>query len=192
MRRSALLLLALVVGACATAAPAPAPERREVAEHDFSVRVPAGWHVAGESLTPKLTDPVEILAAGTLADLRPVEGECAHVPVGALEALGPRDAFVTVQERLGAGRFPPRPQSFALVGRVRHGSAQTCAQGERRLAEYWVEFADAGRRFHVLIAFGPQAPPERRREALALLDSLRFEPATAPRGRPAPDYGRAR
>ena len=68
-------------------------------------------------------------------------------------AHGPKDAFVTVQERYGAPQFPQRPEI------------------------HWFGFRDAGRGFHVLVAIGSDAPPERRAEAVDLLDSLRFEPA---------------
>jgi hypothetical protein len=132
--------------------------------------------MASESLTPKLSNPVEILAAGTAGDLRPGGEACAHVPVAALEALGPDDAFVTVQERYGETDFPDRPERFSLTGRVEHGDAATCARGEAELEEYWFEFRDAGRGFHVLVAFGTEVTEARRAEALALLDSLRFEP----------------
>ena len=44
------------------------------------------------------------------------------------------------------------------------------------MEEYWFEFRDAGRSFHVLVAFGRGAPAERRDEVLALLDSLHFDP----------------
>jgi len=156
-----------------------APTQLRSAEHGFSAQVPDGWHVAPESLTPRLTNPVEIFSAGTAPVARPREGACAQVPVDALERVGPRDAFVTVQERFGAARFPDRAARFVLTGRVVHDGA-TCAGNEAELEEYSIEFRDAGRSFHVLVAIGPSAPAERRDEVLALLDSLRFEPRSTP------------
>jgi hypothetical protein len=176
----ALLVIAVVAGCGAArderpvAAPTPVPIRSD--EHRFTAQVPAGWQLASQSLTPRLSNPVEILSAGTVRDARPQEGSCAQRPVGALERMGPRDVFVTVQERYGEPRFPDRPAHFALTGKVEHGDGATCAPNEKQLDEYWFGFRDAGRGFHVLVALGRDAPPQRREEALALLDSLRFEP----------------
>lgn len=169
-----------VVAACGAeretrvAATSPVPVRSD--EHRFTAALPAGWELASQSLTPRLTNPVEILSAGTVRDAAPRDGSCAHIPVGALERMGPKDVFVTVQERYGEPRFPDRPAHFALTGKVEYGDGGTCAPNEQQLEEYWFGFRDAGRGFHVLVVLGRDAPPERRQEALALLDSLRFEP----------------
>ena len=183
MRRLALAALALVLAGCAGDRPLPARPAAGApltsVEHRFTARLPAGWQPAERSLTPHLTDPVEILSAGTLAGMRPRDGACAHVAVGALERMGPRDAFVTVQERFGDARFAARPARFALPPRLEQGDAVACARKAPDLDEHWFEFGDAGRNFYVLAAFGRDAAPERRAEALALLDSLRFEPAEA-------------
>ena len=125
--RCALLAVAVLAGCGSEGGASPAPVRN--AEHRFTAVVPAGWELAGESLTPSLTNPVEILLASTIEDVRPTRGACAHQPVGALERMGPRD----------------------------------------ELEEYWFEFSDANRGFHVHVAFGPDAPAVRREQALALL-----------------------
>jgi hypothetical protein len=164
-----------VLAGCGSSGSA-SPATLSNAEHRYTAELPAGWELAAESLTPSLTNPVEILVASTVADVRPAEGRCAQLPVGGLERLGPRDALVTVQERYGEPTFGARPERFELVGRVDYGGGPTCADGEEALEEYWFGFDDANRGFHVLVAFGPDAPAERREEALALLDSLRFEP----------------
>ena len=171
------LLLASLTGCvqpASVAAPGPVPFAS--AEHGFSAALPGGWHVAPASLTPHLANPVEILSAGTMDGLRPRDGACGHVAVGAIERMGPRDAFVTVQERFGETMFPARPARFALADPQERSDATACAEGEPPLDVYWWEFRDAGRNFHVLVALGREAPRERRVEALALLDSLRFEP----------------
>jgi hypothetical protein len=177
MRWSIALVAALLAGCGAEAerqVAASTPARS--AEHRWTAELPPGWELASESLTPSLTNPVEILSAGTMTDMRSRAGACAHMPVGALARIGPRDAFVTVQERYGEPRFPDRPERFALTGRVDYGGGGACAEGEEELEEYWFGFRDANRGFHVLVALGADAPPERREQALALLDSLRFEP----------------
>jgi hypothetical protein len=46
--------------------------------------------------------------------------------------------------------------------------------------DHWFTFSDAGRHFHVLVAFGLDAPEAVRQQAWALLDSLRVNPAVRP------------
>jgi hypothetical protein len=173
-----LLLLAAVVAGCG----ADVDRVREagtpvsVTERDFALDLPDGWHLSPESQTPELTQPVEILSAGTRPFGPPGEGSCAHVPVSALERMGPQDAFVTVLERYGSPAFPPRPEPFALPPRSDGIDAEACARNSTRLDFHWFGFRDAGRGFHVLVAFGAEAPAARRAEAVELLDSLRFEP----------------
>lgn len=146
----------------------------------MSAELPPGWRQARERLTPQLTDPREVLALGTFP-LRAEAGECGHMPTGALEDLGPGDAFVTLQER-GRGRatldFPPRPERFGphLGDRSEAGE---CVPGAR-FTDHWFGFSDAGRRFHVLVAFGPEASEERRAEAWRALESLRIDPGLRP------------
>lgn len=169
--------MASLAGCGAGAArPAATPAPVRSAKYGFTAELPAGWRLASQSLTPQLRNPVEILSAGTVRDARPQPGSCAQLPVGALERMGPRDVFVTVQERYGEPRFPARPAHFGLTGRVEHGGGPLCAENERRLNEYRFDFRDARRGFHVLVALGRDAPPRRRAQALALLDSLRFAP----------------
>jgi hypothetical protein len=180
----AILLVVALLAGCANeparepAAPTPAPV--ESRQHRFAATLPAGWHLAPRSLTPSLSNPVEILSAGTVRDMQPRDGDCGHMPVGAIERLGPRDALVTVYERYGEPRFPDRPARFSLPDRVEQGDATACARTATRLDEYWFEFRDGNRGFHVLVVLGHDAPPERRAEALALLDSLRFTCERAP------------
>jgi hypothetical protein len=136
--------------------------------------LPAGWHAAKTSLTPHLVNPREVLTVGT--GTLPVGGKCAQFPSAALAALGPTDALVTVQERLGSVvRFPTRPHRFALPAANTSEAAQ-CAGPGASFISYWFEFRDGGRGFHVLVALGRAAPPARAREALAVLDSLRITP----------------
>ncbi len=144
--------------------------------HSGGIRytIPAGWHAASTSLTPNLSNPREVLTVGTGA--LPVGGRCAQFPSAALAVLGPTDALVTVQERLGTFRgFPARPKRFSLR-RPDTSEAQQCAGGNRSMHTYWFEFREGGRGFHVLVAIGAAAPKARIDEALAVLDSLRVTP----------------
>jgi hypothetical protein len=137
--------------------------------------IPAGWHAARGSLTPHLTNPREVLTVGTGS--LPAGGRCAQFPSAALTAIRPTDALVTVQERLGSPRsFPARPRRFALPAVHDTSEAGACAGPGASFTSYWFEFRDGGRGFHVLVAFGLSASPARRREALAVLDSLQITP----------------
>jgi hypothetical protein len=62
-----------------------------VPERDFTFDLPDGRHLSSESQTPAPTNSVEILSAGTGPFGRPDERSCAHMPVSALERLGPQD-----------------------------------------------------------------------------------------------------
>ena len=180
MRWWPILLVLVLAAGCAGEEPArdraaaPAPFVSDA--HRFSAELPPGWERAPRSLTPGLSNPAEILSAGTVRALRPTAGACAHMPVAAIERVGPRDAFVSVQERYGEARFPDRPERFALPAPDPGSDAAACARNGGRLDVYWFGFRDARRGFHVLVVLGREAPPARREEALALLDSLRFEP----------------
>ena len=182
--RALLIALALFAGCGAdrerpAAVEAPQPISIRSEEHGFTAELPPGWHLAPRTLTPELSNPVEILSAGTVAGAKPEQGPCAHIPVGALERMGPEDAFVTVQERYGEPEFPARPPRFTLPPRSDDTDAEACVSDPQRLEFHWFGFRDAGRGFHVLVVLGRDAPPERRREAEALLDSLRFDPGPA-------------
>jgi hypothetical protein len=94
-------LFALLLAALATTT---------VHSHGLTAQLPPGWQPAHRSLTPTLLDPKERLSVGTYR-LRYREVGCNHMPSQALLDLGPRDAFVTLQERRRA-HFPRRPAHF--------------------------------------------------------------------------------
>jgi hypothetical protein len=163
------------------AASAPAKPVR-FAARGLSVELPVGWQAAASSLTPHLVDPREVLAVGTFP-LRYRESDCAHVAGSALEDLGPADAFITLQERgIDPGSswpdFPRRPAHFGpQLGGPSEASA--CVP-DGRFTDHWFGFSDGDRRFHVLVAFGPETPPGVRRQAWAILDGLRVDPSVPP------------
>jgi len=146
-------------------------------EHGFTVTYPNdGWQVAAKNLTPWLTSPQEILSVGTFDmpvsqdpedGLRPFDAPAAPA---ALQALGPSDAFVTVQES-GPVESDDRPTAF-----------ESCADGERcgptgstdNFSWWWIPFRDAGRGLYLLAAIGNDASPEVVDQAWAMADSLRF------------------
>jgi hypothetical protein len=195
MRWLCSVVVVVAVAGCGDAGDSPAPERapadavaqpasppREVTQHGLTVSLPMGWQAASESLTPNLVDPREELAVATFP-LRYRETECAHMPGSALEDLGPRDAFVTLEERgvdpgsTWAG-FPARPARFGpeLGGPSEAGA---CTPGAN-FTDHWFEFSDGARHFHVLVAFGPQAPADVQQQAWGILDGLRVDQRVLP------------
>jgi hypothetical protein len=153
------------------------------ADFGYAVSFPEGWQRATESLTPLLAEPREILSLGTFR-LRYREGECEHVPTGALESMSEEDVLLTILERGARGRyareyFPPRPASFAFEP-DRGSEAPWCVHRPVRFADHWFAFTDARRHFHVLVALGHSAPAELRRQAYRILDTLRLDPEVRP------------
>lgn len=141
----------------------------------FSIRFPAGWKRAAESLTPLLTDPREIVSVGT-HDLRPGGERCAHLPVNALEDLGPTDAFLTVQERAQPhlADYPPRPIHFELGAPDERFDGVNCVRSASIL-QWWLPFRDGDRAFYALVVLGKSASEDTRRQMLQTLDSFRVD-----------------
>jgi hypothetical protein len=145
------------------------------------VELPDGWQHARGSLT-RLSDPREVLSVGTYP-LRYRQVGCYQMPSSALEDLGPGDALVTLLERGSDPHsswpdFPPRPTHFGpLPGDT--SEAQECAP-KGRFTDHWLRFTDAGRHFHVLVAFGPQATEATKEQAWSLLDGLQVDPEPRP------------
>jgi hypothetical protein len=164
--------------------PAP-PDWRVYADSrwGYVISIPRGWHVAEASLTPSLIEPVEILTVATFP-LRPDDGLCA-----ALASIAPDEALVTIQERgqgaYGGPSFPPRPARFRADPTLPGKSTWPyCATGDDGppipMLDYWFGFGDAGRAFHVFVGIGEATPPEIRRDAFRILDSLRLDPNVKP------------
>jgi hypothetical protein len=180
--KSRALLLACTFALVSCGERPAAPEPRTATARGVTVELPPDWDRAHEALTPQLEDPREVLSLGTFP-LRYRATGCAHMPSSALEDIGPGDAFVTLQER-GTERggkwldFPPRPAQFGpeLGGT---SEAPGCVP-EARFTNHWFGFTDAGRHFHVLVAFGPDATAAVKRETWAVLDSLEVDPAVRP------------
>jgi hypothetical protein len=105
--------------------PAAAGGWRVVRGDGIRYLLPGDWRAAAHSLTPQLSNPRQLLAAGT--GPLPAGGECAHLPSAALRAMGTHDVLVNVQERLGStATFPIRPAHFKATGDTR-SEAIDCA-----------------------------------------------------------------
>jgi hypothetical protein len=185
------LVLALVLAACGAggdpAPPAPRPAAAERADtydyprEGYSVDLPPGWHRAEGPVT-RLVDPRERLVAATYAP-RAGNEECGPLEFGGFTA---DDSLVVVLERardqaVQSSDFPPRPAHFAYEPEMTSEFTE-CLRSRRGIAlkDHWFTFSDAGRRFHVLVAIGADAPPGTERDAYGMLDSLRFDPSVKP------------
>lgn len=183
-RLRSIAIATLLVALAGCGHDAKAPELNEVTDprHGLSYELPDGWQRAAETLTPGLTDPLEEMSVGTFP-LRYRESGCAHMPSSALQDMKPADAFITLEERgldptsswMG---FPPRPAHFG----PEDGDASEASQCVDKpvFTDHWFGFSDGGRHFHVLVAFGKQAPAEVRDQAWGILDSLEVDPGVKP------------
>jgi hypothetical protein len=118
------------------------------AGNGISIRVPPGWHVLAERLTP-CTNPIE-----------------------RVDVTGPRGALVMLQEALDrkyVTRFPARPRRFGVRGAP---NFIACCAPESTGKGWMLHFRDAGRSFYAYVYPGRGA---RTRQALGILDSLRVE-----------------
>jgi hypothetical protein len=176
----------VTLGACGSGTEStstPAPPRVTYSAHGVAVMLPTGWQHARATLTPYLGDPRQVLAVGTFP-LRYRQTGCAHVPGSALEDLGPRDAFVELEERgrvTGSDRqeFPPRPARFGpKLGTP--SEASECVP-KANFTERWIAFTDASRYFYARVAFGPKTAADERDQTWSILDSLKVDPTVRPR-----------
>jgi hypothetical protein len=144
--------------------------------HGFSVTYPDDWVRAGQSLTPELSDPHEILSLGTYP-LRPACTD-AYLPGNALADLGTGDVFITLQEASAQG-MPPRPAAFGPdAARIAfHGFPACNGYGAVPFRGWWIAFADQGRGFYAFVALGPGVAHDGQVVRLVwhVLNSLRFD-----------------
>lgn len=169
-----LLLVALVAAGALVARPrdrervaAPA-QWSTTTKNGITVSLPPGWFLAQETLTPRLTDPHEVLSAASFP-LAYSEGRCNHQPDGAAAPMTSHDAFITLQERRAGGLFGPRPDRFAQALGSRLYSCLPVMES------LMFEFSEAGRSFHALVYLGRQASQETKDRAFRILDRLRIQ-----------------
>jgi hypothetical protein len=169
----ALVLVALV----ATGALITRPHEQErvatppwptTTKHGVKVTLPSGWFVAQETLTPRLSQPREVLSVATFP-LAYAEGRCNHQPDGAAARMTPRDAFITLQERRAGGLFGPRPARFRPALGSRLYSCLPATEG------LMFEFSDAGRSFHALVYIGREASQRTKAQAFQILDRMEIQ-----------------
>lgn len=131
--------------------------------------VPDGWlssfgaqEHGGRELHAFTTAPADVFAQGS---------RCL-VPV--MSEMGEEGAAVAVLSASKAEglAFPPRPKIFTFnQGEAAPPFGTPCgAPADATIA--WFSFRDAGRKFHAVVAVGPQASTARRNAALRVLNSM--------------------
>jgi hypothetical protein len=151
---------------------------RRYEQNRIEMQYPTSWHVADENLTPGLTDPRELVSFGTFR-MQPTNHGCSFVPVNALEAVGPKDVFVSLQEARPSpvGSGPPRSYPFGPNSGIdghRGGGTDIpgCIRNADDLFLRWISFNDRGREFYALVAIGRHASQRRQAEVWRTLNSL--------------------
>jgi hypothetical protein len=157
----------------------------------FSVEYPASWKRADSPMFPSIINPRSILTVSTFA-IPPSRdgGECGFIPSRVRARVGHDGAVITIyayhvsqgeRGRKNLRKVPARPASFQLGDK--HGLSYPYFQTPRgrrtpgAKAEEWVfPFREQGRMFTAAVMLGPNASGERRRNVVAVLDSLRFDP----------------
>jgi hypothetical protein len=176
-------LISFGAGECGRAVLSPDWTTHRSAKWGYTVSFPATWQRAERPVTPRLTEPREILSLGTFP-LRHRPTNCEAFAGSAREDLGPADAFLTILER-GFDHnsewleFPRRPKRFGPTPENANVAEPAC--GDRPGTDVrWFNFTDAGRHFHVLLVAGADAPPEVREEAWRILNALRLDAGVEP------------
>jgi hypothetical protein len=176
----AALLAGLILSSCGADEPRRAPAaptgmtRYTDERRGFEVTFPSGWRRADTILTPHLTAPHEILSVGTVEPVPNGEtSACAQHPVATMERVGPRDVFVTIQERGKAisSEMRPGPPQLDEVA-PDDSELPACIGHGVPFRTYWMPFQAGGRGFYANAAVGDDVTPAGRAELQAVLDSF--------------------
>ena len=162
----------------ASAATDPDWTTYEIPEAAVAVAYPASWTRSIDPLLPGLVDPKELVSLSTFP-ARPGGESCVHLPENAIEDMGPTDALVVIQERLGgpedgtvaAGDYPRRPAQFG-PGIGYPSEAVDCLDQRKAFFDRYIPFSDSGRRFYAYVALGAENPTEVSGQAWTILDRL--------------------
>jgi hypothetical protein len=138
------------------------------------VTYPLGWALASESLTPTLTDPLEVFALGTFP-LRPGASGCAQFPTNAIEDLGPTDALIWLADRpLVHPDTVQRPADMAAWLRAQPSDISSeCLSESKDFVHHDGMFTDAYREFELYVAYGAEASPDTITELWNIVNSVR-------------------
>ncbi|MGH3012065.1 MAG: hypothetical protein ACRDMY_09535 [Gaiellaceae bacterium] len=157
----------------------------KISEAGVTVSYPSGWVRSAEPLLPGLSDPRELVALSTF-DARPGGENCAHMPENAIADMGPTEALIVIEERLGGptgsstlADYPERPGHFGASNGY-PSEAVDCLDRPKEFFDRFIPFRDSGRRFYAYVAFGSETSPAIRSQAWKILDRLEIESSPRP------------
>jgi hypothetical protein len=148
-------------------------------ERGFSVEYPASWERADSPMFPPIINPKSILAVSTFVIPRGAgRGECGYVPSQVRDGVGRAGAAILLAELYGPSpnllrRTRSRPEAF-------HLDSSHLQRMPGPSNEWLFNFKVRDRFLTAAVVLGPQASPQLRRDVVAMLHSLRFDPR--PRG----------
>ena len=144
----------------------------------YEIEHPRTWKVGPLLVSHGDTRQWEMLALATYR-LRSGGDRCPHIPVNALNDLGPRDALLYVQEPEYVEGLPSRHGSSHVgfsteADYLYETSIFRCVDEAQDFRYAFVPFGERGRNFFALLALGLEAPSSTRRDLLRSFDSLRI------------------
>ena len=139
----------------------------------LTLRYPPDWSVRSAPIMPLLLEPRELITLSTSA-IPPADESCRQTPEAAVEALGPKDALISLLEYESDADARPRPQRMLPY----HGDRPaTCRrlQLPHGLLFRAQRFEDRGRVFHLYLAVGESASDRTRRQVTEILNGMSFD-----------------
>ena len=147
--------------ATATARPDEPRARRVALAPGFSAVVPDAWHLRTEQFTPCI-DPWQLLGATSYG--------------GAWDSPPRHGALVFVQTRMETHATPLAAPPNRIAFRAREKQFAACCPPLRRRG-WSFTYAIGGYTFYAYVYLGPRASRSTRREAAAIVRSVRLEPS---------------
>ena len=132
-------------------------------ESGLTFRYPRSWSATGFSNT---NSPHRLVVASYDVEPDEVEGDCGGMR--ALQALPPGGAAVLLIDYGASVSFAPHPNHF-MLSEFSRGNYECFGES------YMFRFHRGGHDLQAHVALGGRASADRRRKALAILDSLQHE-----------------
>jgi hypothetical protein len=144
----------------------------------YEIAHPGSWEAGPLLVSHSDTRQWEMLSLATYP-LRRGGDRCEHIPVNALNDLGPADAFLSIQEPEYVEALAPRPGAFAVEFATRADylgevSIFGCLRDGHDFHYAFVPFEQEGRSFFAHLALGLRAQSGVRRDLIDILSSLRI------------------
>ncbi len=150
-------------------------------EHGMTLRYPPEWNRADEVLTPHLGDTTrdwERASLGTgLLPPNDETAECAQFPVTAIEALGPADVLVSIQEPTNDRDLPAKPDRLPRATTQGQSQAEECVRNGPAIRSGGAGISIDGRDFYLYVWMGLDVAEDDQALAWEVLDSLTVDPS---------------